>query len=45
MSASTFKAAIIQMRSGLKPDANIDDAVRMIGEAKSAGANTCSLPR
>jgi predicted amidohydrolase len=38
MSAGTFKAAMIQMRSGLKPAANLDDAVRLIGEAKSAGA-------
>jgi deaminated glutathione amidase len=44
MSASTFKAAMIQMRSGLKPDANIDDAVRMIGEAKSAGAEYVLTP-
>src|SRR5215470_3132714 len=29
---------MIQMRSGLAPGANIDDAVRMIGEAKAAGA-------
>ena len=32
------------MRSGLKPDANIDDAVRMIGEAKSAGAEYVLTP-
>jgi predicted amidohydrolase len=38
MSAGTFKAAVIQMRSGLKPAVNLDDAVRLIGEAKSAGA-------
>jgi deaminated glutathione amidase len=44
MSASTFKAAMIQMRSGLMPDANIDDAVRMIGEAKSAGAEYVLTP-
>ncbi|MGB6348610.1 MAG: carbon-nitrogen hydrolase family protein [Pseudolabrys sp.] len=44
MSANTFKAALIQMRSGLKPDANIDDAVRMIGEAKSAGAEYVLTP-
>lgn len=44
MSASTFKAAMIQMRSGLKPDANFDDAVRMIGEAKSAGAEYVLTP-
>jgi predicted amidohydrolase len=35
---------MIQMRSGLKPDANIDDAVRMIGEAKSAGAEYVLTP-
>ncbi len=44
MSTNTFKAAMIQMRSGLKPDANIDDAVRMIGEAKSAGAEYVLTP-
>jgi predicted amidohydrolase len=44
MSVSTFKAAMIQMRSGLTPDANIDDAVRMIGEAKSAGAEYVLTP-
>jgi deaminated glutathione amidase len=44
MSPNTFKAALIQMRSGLKPDANIDDAVRMIGEAKSAGAEYVLTP-
>ena len=44
MNAGTFKAAMIQMRSGLKPGANIDDAVRMIGEAKSAGADYVLTP-
>ena len=44
MSANSFKAAMIQMRSGLKPGANIDDAVRMIGEAKSAGADYVLTP-
>jgi predicted amidohydrolase len=44
MSAGTFKAAMIQMRSGLKPGANIDDASRMIGEAKSAGADYVLTP-
>lgn len=44
MSAGTFKAAMIQMRSGLKPGTNIDDAVRMIGEAKSAGAEYVLTP-
>ncbi len=44
MNAGTFKAAMIQMRSGLKPTANIDDAVRLIGEAKSAGAGYVLTP-
>ena len=44
MSAGTFKAAMIQMRSGLKPGTNIDEAVRMIGEAKSAGAEYVLTP-
>ena len=44
MSVNSIKAAMIQMRSGLKPGANIDDAVRMIGEAKSAGADYALTP-
>ena len=44
MSASTFKAAMIQMRVGLDPGANIDAAVRLIGEAKSAGADYILTP-
>jgi predicted amidohydrolase len=44
MSASTFKAAMIQMRVGLDPGANIDAAVRLIGEAKSAGADYVLTP-
>jgi deaminated glutathione amidase len=44
MNAGTFKAAMIQMRSGLRPGTNIDDAVRMIGEAKSAGAEYVLTP-
>ena len=44
MSAGSFKAAMIQMRSGLKPAANIDEAIRMIGEAKSAGADYVLTP-
>jgi predicted amidohydrolase len=35
---------MIQMRSGLKPATNIDEAVRMIGEAKSAGAEYVLTP-
>ncbi len=41
---STFKAAMIQMRSGLTPAANVDDAVRLIGEAKTAGADYVLTP-
>ncbi|HET9176055.1 MAG TPA: carbon-nitrogen hydrolase family protein [Pseudolabrys sp.] len=44
MSAGTFKAAMIQMRSGLKPAANIDDVVRLISEAKLAGAEYVLTP-
>jgi predicted amidohydrolase len=44
MSASTFKASMIQMRVGLDPGANIDAAVRLIGEAKSAGADYVLTP-
>ncbi len=44
MSAGTFKAAMIQMRSGLTPGANVDAAVRMIGEAKAAGADYVQTP-
>jgi len=44
IAASTFKAAMIQMRSGLSPSANIDTAVRLIGEAKSAGADYVQTP-
>ncbi|MGH6725831.1 MAG: carbon-nitrogen hydrolase family protein [Pseudolabrys sp.] len=44
MTASAFKAAMIQMRSGLAPAANVEAAVRMIGEAKSAGADYVLTP-
>jgi deaminated glutathione amidase len=41
---STFKAAMIQMRAGLTVSANVDAAVRMIGEAKGAGAAYVQTP-
>ena len=44
MNTSAFKAAMIQMRAGLAPAANIDVAARMIGEAKSAGADYVQTP-
>jgi predicted amidohydrolase len=36
--ASTFRIGLIQMRSGRTPQANLDAAARLIGEAKSGGA-------
>ncbi|MGA7348688.1 MAG: carbon-nitrogen hydrolase family protein [Pseudolabrys sp.] len=44
MNAGSFSAAMIQMRSSLTPGASIDDAVRMIGEAKAAGADYVLTP-
>ncbi len=44
MTAARFKAAMIQMRSGLAPAANLDAAVTLIGEAKSAGADYVLTP-
>ncbi len=44
MSAGTFKAAMIQMRSGLDPAANVDAIIHMIGEAKAAGADYVQTP-
>lgn len=41
---ASFKAAMIQMRAGLQPRANIDAAVKLIGEAKSAGADYVQTP-
>jgi len=44
MSTTAFRAAMMQMRSGLNPSANIDAAARMIGEAKAAGADYVQTP-
>jgi predicted amidohydrolase len=41
---TTFKAAMIQMRSGIEPAANVDAAARLIGEAKTAGADYVQTP-
>ena len=41
---ATFKAAMIQIRSGLVPAANVDAASRLIGEAKAAGADYVQTP-
>ena len=42
MNGGTFKAAMIQMRSGLQPGANIDAAVRYIGDAKIGRRRICA---
>jgi predicted amidohydrolase len=42
--SATFKAGMIQLRAGLTPAANTDAAVRLIGEAKSAGCNYVLTP-
>jgi predicted amidohydrolase len=42
--SATFKAGLIQLRSGLSPAANIDVAVRLTGEAKSAGCQYVLTP-
>ena len=41
---ATFKAAMIQMRTGLDPAANLDAAARMIREAKANGAAYAQTP-
>jgi deaminated glutathione amidase len=42
--ASTFTVGLVQMRSGLTPAANLDTAIKLIGEAKSAGADYVQTP-
>jgi predicted amidohydrolase len=44
MNGGTFKAAMIQMRSDLHVGANVDAAIRYIGDAKSAGAEYVLTP-
>src|SRR5262252_8693385 len=41
---ATFTVGLVQMRSGLSPAANVDTAVKLIGEAKSAGADYVQTP-
>jgi deaminated glutathione amidase len=43
-SGSKFRVGLIQMRSGRTPQANADAAVKLIGEAKSAGADYVLTP-
>lgn len=42
--SAKFRAGLIQMRSGRTPQANLDEAVRLIGEAKTAGADYVLTP-
>jgi deaminated glutathione amidase len=44
MSDSTFKVGLIQMRSGLDPQANLAAALALIDEAKHAGADYVLTP-
>ena len=44
MTAATFNAALVQMRSGLDPKANLAMAVKLIGEARSGGADYVQTP-
>ncbi len=41
---ATFTAALVQLRSGHHPQANLDAAVKLIGEAKRAGADYVQTP-
>jgi predicted amidohydrolase len=43
-SNATFRVGLIQMRSGRTPHANADAAVKLIGEAKAAGADYVQTP-
>ncbi len=41
---STFRVGLVQMRSGRAPQANVDAAAKLIGEAKAAGADYVQTP-
>jgi deaminated glutathione amidase len=41
---ATFRAGLVQMRSGRSPAANLDAAAKLIGEAKSGGADYVLTP-
>jgi predicted amidohydrolase len=43
-STQTFRAGLIQMRSGRDPAVNLDTATKLIGEAKKAGADYVQTP-
>jgi deaminated glutathione amidase len=42
--AATFRVALIQMRSGRTPAANLDAATKLIGEATAGGADYVQTP-
>src|SRR6202171_1002576 len=42
--ATTFTVGLVQMRSGLSPQANLDASVRLIEEARSGGADYVQTP-
>ena len=42
--AATFRVGLIQMRSGRTPPANLDAAMKLIGEAKAGGADYVQTP-
>ena len=42
--SATFRAGLVGMRSGRTPAANIDTAVKLIGEAKAGGADYVQTP-
>src|SRR4051812_40608569 len=44
MTAATFTAALVQLRSGADPQANLDTAVKLIGEAQDRGADYVQTP-
>lgn len=39
-----FRVGLIQMRSGRTPKANLDEAIKLIGEAKAGGAHYVQTP-
>jgi predicted amidohydrolase len=41
---ATFRVGLVQMRTGRTPQANLDAAAKLIGEAKSAGADYVQTP-
>src|SRR5688572_18212954 len=41
---STFRVGLVQMRTGRTPQANLDAAAKLIGEAKQGGADYVLTP-